>query len=142
VSVGGTRRNRNAGSVCGSSCEPSLYSGGVDPLGELEERLERKTGTSRDNDEAEVNANNVSSSGKELSLQASASNAARFCVLKILNTSRQHLEIGKHVKLGTAEAILRCAPKVTGFDSRNLEAGETSACSVNLIRGNNFVELA
>ena len=114
----------------------------LDALGDLEERSERKTGTSRDNDDAAVNANDVSRHGKELSLQTSASNAARFSVLKILNTSRQHLDIGKHVKLGTAEVILRCAPKVTGFESRNLEAGETSACRVNLIRGNNSVELA
>jgi hypothetical protein len=90
----------------------------------------------------EVIVNDVSSDGKELSLQASASNAARFCVLKVLNTSRQHLEIGKNVKLGTAEALLQRAPKVTGLDSRNLEAKETSMCSVNLIGGNSSAELA
>jgi hypothetical protein len=114
----------------------------LDTLGDLEERSDRKTGTSRDKYVGEVNANDVRGDGKDLSLQASTSNAARYCVLKILNTSRQHLEIGKHVKLGTAEAILRCAPRVTGFDSRNLEAGGTSAGSVNLIRGNNSAELA
>ena len=42
-----------------------------------------------------------------MSLQASAGNAARYCVLEVLNTSRQHLKIGKHLKLGTAEDILR-----------------------------------
>ena len=108
----------------------------LDTLGDLEERSERKAGTSGDKYEGEVNTNYVSRDGKELSLQASTSNAARYCVLKILNTSR-HLEIGKHEKLGTAEAILQRAPRVTGFDFRNLEAGETSTCSVNLIRGNN-----
>jgi hypothetical protein len=52
------------------------------------------------------------------------------------------LETGKHVKLGTAEAILRRVLRVTGFESRKLEAGETSAGIVNLIRGNNSTELA
>jgi hypothetical protein len=76
-----------------------------------------------------------------MSLQTSAGKAARYCVLKVLNTSRQHLEIGKYVKLGTADN-LRCAPSVSGFASRNLGAGETSAGSANLIRGNNSAELA
>jgi hypothetical protein len=52
-----------------------------------------------------------------MSLQNSASIAAKFCVLKGLNISHQHLEVGKHVKLGTAEAILPCAPRVKRFDS-------------------------
>jgi len=108
----------------------------LDALGDLEERLERKSGSSRDNGDVEAYANDISRDGKELSLQASASNAARFCALNILNTSRQHLETGKNVKLGIVDALLQRAPKVTSFDSRNLEAGETSACSVNLIRGN------
>ena len=89
----------------------------LDALGDLEERLERKSGSSRDNDDVETYANDIRRYGKELSLQASASNAVRFSVLKILNTSRQHLEIGKNVKLGTAEALLQRAPKVTGFNS-------------------------
>jgi len=76
-----------------------------------------------------------------LSLQTSKSNAARYCVLKIHNTSRQHVEIGRNVKLGTAEAILQCTPRVTGFDVRNLEAGGTSAGRVNSIRRNNTTEL-
>ena len=111
-------------------------------FGDLEERSERKIGNSRDKSNGEVNVNSVSADGKELSLQASASSASRYCVLKVLNTSRQHLETGKHVKLGTAEAFLRCASRVTGFDSRKLEAGETSSGSVNFIRGNNSSELA
>ena len=102
----------------------------IDTLGDLEERSERKAGTTGDTFVREVNANFVSRGGKELSLQASTSNATRYCILKILNTSRQPLEIGKNVRLGTAEAILQRAPRVTGFDSRHLEAGETSACSV------------
>ena len=102
---------------------------------------EKETGTSRDKDDGEVNANNVSRDGKELSLQASASNATRYSVLKILNTSR-HLKIGKHVKLGIVDAILRPAPRVRELASRNLGAGETSAGCVNLIRGNNSAELA
>jgi len=114
----------------------------LDTLGDLEERSERKTGTSRDKCEGKINADEVSRDGKELSLQVSASKAARYYILKILNTSRQHLEIGKHVKLGTTEPILRCAPRVTGFDSRNLDAGETSAGCMNLIRENNSTELA
>jgi hypothetical protein len=113
----------------------------LDALSNPEERSERKSGTRSGNDDVEAYANDISGYGKGLSLQVSASNAARMCPLKILNTSQQ-LEIGKNVILGTAEAILRCAPKVTGFDSRNLEEGDTSACSVNLIRGNNYAELA
>ena len=77
-----------------------------------------------------------------MSLQASKSNAARYCVLKVLETSRQHVEIGKHVKLGMAEAILQRAPRVTRFDSQHLEAGGTSAGCVSSIRGNNSTELA
>jgi len=71
-----------------------------------------------------------------MSLQKSANNASMYCVLKGLNTSCQHFEVVKHVKLGTAEAILPCAPKMKRFDSRNLGAGDVLACSVNLIRGN------
>jgi hypothetical protein len=52
------------------------------------------------------------------------------------------LEVVKHVKLGNAEAILPCAPKMKRFNSRNLGAGDISACSVNLIRGNNSDTLA
>ena len=104
--------------------------------------MERKTDTSGDKGDGEVTADEVSIGGKKMSLQASASNAARYCVLQVLNTSQQHLEIGKHVKLGTAEDILRCATSVRGFDSQNLGAGETLAGSVNLIRGNNSAELA
>ena len=57
--------------------------------------------TSGDKSE-EAYANRVSRVGKELSLQASKSNAARYCVIKLINTSRQHVEIGKYVRLGTA----------------------------------------
>jgi hypothetical protein len=64
-----------------------------------------------------VNADKVSGGSKVMSLEKSASNAAMYCVLKGLNTSCQHLEVVKHVKLGTAEAILPCAPKMKGFDS-------------------------
>ena len=46
------------------------------------------------------------------------------------------------MKLGTAEAILQCAPRVTVIDSRRLEAGGTSAGCVNSIVGNNSTELA
>ena len=77
----------------------------MDGLSDLEENSESKSGTSGDKSE-EVNAIGFSRVGKELSLQTSKSNAARYCVLKILNTSRQHVEFGKHEKLGTAEAIL------------------------------------
>jgi hypothetical protein len=72
-------------------------------LSDIEETSESKSGTCGVKS-VEVNANGVSSVGKELSLQASKSNAARYGVLKILNNSRQH------VKLGTAEAILQCTP--------------------------------
>ena len=113
----------------------------VDGLSDLGERWERKSGTSGDESE-EAYANGVSRVGKGLSLQASKSNAARYCVLKILNTSQRHVGIGKHVKLGTAEAILQCAPRVTGFDSRHLETGGTSEGCVNSIRENNSTELA
>jgi len=96
----------------------------ADGLSDLGERSESKSGSCGVKSE-DVNANGVSRVGKELSLLTSKSNAARYCVLKILNPSRQHVEIGKHVKLGTAEAILPCAPRVTGFDSRKIEAGKT-----------------
>jgi len=72
-------------------------------LSDIEETSESKSGTCGVKS-VEVNANGVSSVGKELSLQASKSNAARYGVLKILNNSRQHM------KLGTAEAILQCTP--------------------------------
>jgi hypothetical protein len=54
-------------------------------------------------------------------------------VLKILNNSRQHVEIGKHVKFGTTEAILWFSTRVTGLDSQSLEEGEASADSVTLL---------
>jgi hypothetical protein len=47
-----------------------------------------------------VNADEVNRGSKVMSLQNSASNAAMYCVLKGLNTSHQHLEVVKHVKLG------------------------------------------
>jgi hypothetical protein len=43
----------------------------------------------------------------------------------------------KYVKLGTAEAVLLCAPKLKRFNSQNLGPGDILACSVNMIRGNN-----
>jgi hypothetical protein len=113
----------------------------LDALGDLEERSKRKSGSSINNDDVEAYANDIRRYGKALSLQAIASNSVRFCVLKILNTIRQQLEIWKNVKLGTAVALLQRAPKVTGFDSRNLAAGETSVCRVSFIRGNKSVEL-
>jgi hypothetical protein len=45
------------------------------------------------------------------------------------------------MKLGTAEALLQCAPREREFDTPNLGAGEPSAGSVNLIRGNDSAEL-
>jgi len=89
----------------------------LDAISDLEGRSQWNSGSSRDNDDVEACANDSRRYGKEVSLQASASNAVRFCVLKTLNTSRQHVEIGKNVKLGTAEALLQPATKVTGFDS-------------------------
>jgi len=79
----------------------------ADGLSDLGERSESKSGSCGVKSE-EVNAN-----------------AARYCIFKIPNPSRQHVEIGKHVKLGTAEPILPCAPRVTRFDSRKIEAGKT-----------------
>ena len=113
----------------------------LDGLSDLGKRSERKSGTSG-NESVEACANGVSRVGKGLSLQASKSNTARYCVLKILNTSRRHVGIGKNMKLGTAEAILQCAPRVTGFDSRHLEAGGTSEGCVSSIREDNSTELA
>ena len=113
----------------------------MDGLSDLEENSESKSGTSGDKSE-DVNANGVSRFGKGLSLHASKSKGARYCVLKILNTSRRHVGIGKHVKLGTAVATLLFAPSVTGFDSQHLETGGTSDGCVNSIRGNNSTELA
>ena len=66
----------------------------IDDLSDLEERSESKSGTSGDKSK-EAYANGVSRVGKEFSLQASNSNTARYCVLKILNTSRRHVGIGK-----------------------------------------------
>ena len=82
----------------------------IDTLGDLEERSVRKSGTSGDKYVREVNANYVSRGGKELSLQASTSNVARYCVLKTLNTSRQPLEFGKNVKLGTQRPFRSAHP--------------------------------
>ena len=45
------------------------------------------------------------------------------------------------MKLGTAEAILHRAPRVTGFDSRHLEAGGTSEGCMSSIREDNSTEL-
>jgi len=64
-----------------------------------------------------VIADEVSRGSKVMSLQKSASNAAMYCVLKGLNTSHPHFEVVKHVKLGSAEAILPCAPKMKRYDS-------------------------
>jgi hypothetical protein len=85
----------------------------IGTLGDLGERSDKKTRSSRDKSDGELNVNSVSADGRELSLHASAGNAARYCVLKILNTSQQHLEIRKNVQLGTAEALLQCTPRVT-----------------------------
>ena len=97
----------------------------IDGLRDLKERSDSKSGTSGGK-RKEIIANGVNGIGKELSLQASRGKAARHSVLKVLNTSRQHVEIGKNVKLGTAEHIPQCTPRVTGFDFRNFEAGGTS----------------
>ena len=46
------------------------------------------------------------------------------------------------MKLGTAEGILQCVPRVTRFDSQYVEAGGTSASCVNSIVVNNSTEMA
>ena len=45
------------------------------------------------------------------------------------------------MKIRTAKAILLRLPRMKRFDSQNFEAGETTAGSVNLIRGNNSSKL-
>jgi transposase InsO family protein len=107
----------------------------LDELKGLEVRPNRKHGTSC------VKVVGYCQKGTGLSLQDSQSNAARYCVLKVLNTSRRHLEVGKHVRLGTAEAILPCAPRGVGFDTRHSGADGTSAGRVHVVRGHNSAEL-
>ena len=82
-----------------------VYTQELDTLGDLEERSERETCTSRDKSEGEVNFDEVSRDGKNCNYRPLQATPPRIA-LKTLNTSR-HLEIGKHVNLGTEEAILR-----------------------------------
>lgn len=59
------------------------------------------------------------------------------------NAYKKTYKITNHFRYGcTAEAFLLCSHRVSGSDSRNPGAGETSACSVNVIRGYNSEELA
>ena len=81
-----------------------VYTQELDVLQDLGERSENQTGTSEEKVNVEVDAEEFSGGGRVMSLQNNVSNAARYCVLKVLNTSRQLLEIGKHVRLGTAES--------------------------------------
>jgi hypothetical protein len=63
------------------------------------ERSENQTGTSAEKVNEEFDAEEISGGGRVMSLQNNVSNATRYCVLKVLNTSRQHLEIRKHVRI-------------------------------------------
>ena len=63
----------------------------LDGLSDPGERSERKSGTSG-NESEEVNGNGVSRVGKGLSLQTSKSNAARYCVLKIIKIPADGME--------------------------------------------------
>ena len=99
---------------------PSLHSRGIS-LGDLEERSERKTGTSGDKGDGEVSADEVSRRGKKMSLQASASNAARYCFLKVLNTfgdweTREIGDCGGHSALCTQRERVRLPKRGGGRD--------------------------
>jgi hypothetical protein len=52
---------------------------GSDTLGNPEKSSDSRAVSSRDSSDGELNVNSVSADGKELSLQAIASNAARYC---------------------------------------------------------------
>jgi transposase InsO family protein len=43
---------------------------------------------------------------------------ARYCVLKVLNTRGQYLELGKNIRLGQAEPLIGVAPEQAGVDFR------------------------
>jgi hypothetical protein len=45
-------------------------------------------------------------------------NGARYCVLKVLNTRGQYLELGKNIRLGQAEPLRGIPPEKAGVDFR------------------------
>jgi hypothetical protein len=62
-----------------------------------------KSGTSGNLNREELNIVKASGDDRVMSLQNSPNSTVRYCVLKVLNTSGGHFELGKHVKLGNAE---------------------------------------
>jgi hypothetical protein len=62
---------------------------------------------------------------------------AKYCLLKLLNTRKQYLELGKNTQLGQAEP-LRCTP-ASGmrFDSRPQEKDGVADGKINSISGRN-----
>jgi hypothetical protein len=68
-------------------------------------------------------------------------NSARYCVLKVLNTRGQSLEVGKNVPLGQAEPLRWIPPVDTGVDLRNPGATGTPDLQISSLSGRNPREL-
>jgi hypothetical protein len=88
-----------------------LTSGELEKLKGLEDGClggnNRKSGTSKRDD------------GFSEDMAACEGDTAKYCVLKVLNTRRQYLELGKHIHLGQAEPLRWAPPVEAAFDLRN-----------------------
>jgi hypothetical protein len=68
-------------------------------------------------------------------------NTTRYCILKVLNTRRQHLELGKHVPFGQAEPLRGTPPVGAGRDSRHPGPRKTANHRISSLNGKNSREL-
>jgi hypothetical protein len=59
----------------------------------------------------------------------------RYCILKILNTRGQHLELGKNVPLGQAEPLSCTPPKGAGIDFRSTGLRDMAAHRISSLTG-------
>jgi hypothetical protein len=68
-------------------------------------------------------------------------NSARYCLLKVLNTRGQYLEVGKNVPLGQAEPLRWSPPVDAGSDLRNPGMTGMADLRISSLSGRNSREL-
>jgi hypothetical protein len=74
-------------------------------------------------------------------MAAHQGNSARYCVLKILNTRGQYLEVGKNMPLGQAEPLRWAPPVEAGVDLRDPGLTGATEFRINAVSGRNSQEV-
>jgi hypothetical protein len=92
--------------------------------------------------QGDINADTSEKGGSDEGARAARqSKSARNCVLKVLNTRYQYLEVGKHVPLGLAEP-LRWTPAVdSGGNLQNSVLTGAADLRISSMSGRNYRQL-